>query len=193
MSVYKSISIKGSAFIRRFRLAEEGEAAIGFGILLPVLVLVCLSILEFSLIVFDYHRASEATRRAARTVAISTPIPDPESLLVGGTITCAAAAGGVSCNGAAAMTPATFDAMIAEMQLILPVIQAANVEVEYSDIGLGDVTTPGGIIPLVTVRLVNLQHPFLMLKGFPGFGPSINYPAFTTNQVAGGLGVSDDS
>ncbi len=185
MSASKTIP---SNFFQRFRVAEDGEAAIGFGLVMPVLVLICLSILEFSLIVFDYHRAGEATRRGARAIAISTPIPDPASLLVGGTITCTSVGGAVSCNGAAAITPATFDAMLAEMQLILPTIQAANVQVDYSDIGLGDVTTPGGIIPFITVRLVNLQHPFLMLQGFPGFGPSISYPPFTTNQVAGGLG-----
>jgi hypothetical protein len=189
MSVYKTLTIT----VRRLVRAENGEALIGFGLLLPVLVLVCLAILEFSIIVFDYHRASEATRRAARIIAIATPIPDPSNLNSGNSITCTAAGGGVTCSGAAAQTPETFTAMIAEMQLILPAIGAENVEVVYSDIGLGDETTPGGIIPLVTVRLVNFQHPFMMLKGFPGFGPSIAYPAFTTNQVAGGLGASSGS
>lgn len=189
MSVYKAPLNQ----LRRLLRAEGGEAAIGFGLVLPVLVLVCLAILEFSLIVFDYHRASEATRRAARNIAMATPIPDPTSLHAGDTITCTASGGGVSCSGAAAQTPETFTAMIAEMQLILPAIEPANVEVLYSDIGLGDETTPGGIVPLVTVRLVNLQHPFLMLQGFPGFGPSIAYPSFSTNQMAAGLGPSAGS
>ena len=188
MLEFNKAVIKNSGFFRRFHQDEEGEAAIGFGLVLPMLVLVCLAILEFSMIICDYHRASEATRRGARTAAISTPILDTDSLGVGGNVTCIGTGGGVSCNGEAAAAPEVFNSMIAAMQDILPAIQAANVEVEYRDIGLGDITTPGGIVPLITVKLVNFQHPFLMLQGFPGFGPSIAYPAFTTNQVGGGLG-----
>jgi len=64
------------------------------------------------------------------------------------------------------------------------------VVVEYADVGLGDATTPGGIIPMVSVSLVNLDRPFLMLSGFPGFGPSLTYPAFSTSQMGSGLGPS---
>ncbi len=174
--------------LRRAGSDQSGEALVGFGILLPVLVLVCLSILEFSLIVFDYHRASEATRRAARVISIGVPLIDTANLLPGGTLSCASTAGAVSCSGVASVTPAVFDDLIAQMQEIQPAIAAENVQIEYSDVGLGDATTPGGIIPMVTVKLVNLQHPFLMLSGFPGFGPSFTYPPFTTNQIAGGLG-----
>lgn len=174
--------------IHNFQRNDEGEAAIGFGLLLPLLVLMCLTILEFSILIFDYHRAGEATRRGARTVVISAPIIDPDSLVSGGVIVCTGTGGGVSCNGGSAQAPEVFLVMITEMQEILPQIQHENVEVEYRDVGLGDATTPGGIVPLVTVRLVNLSHTFLMLQGFPGFGLSIPFPPFTTNQLAGGLG-----
>jgi len=174
--------------LRGFGKEETGEALIGFAILLPILILVCLSILEFSLVVFDYHRASEATRRAARIVAISDPLIDPANLIAGGTLNCVSSLGTVNCSGVPALSPAVFDNLIAKMQEILPIIGPENVQIEYSDVGLGDATTPGGIIPMVTVRLVNLEHTFLMLSGFPGFGPSITYPPFTTNQIAGGIG-----
>lgn len=128
---------------RDFRRAEDGEAAIGFGLVLPILVLICLAILEFSIIVFDYHRASEATRRGARVAAIGEAIIDADSLAPGGTVICSAVGGGVSCNGGAAAEPDVFTEMVAQMQAILPAIQAGNVEVKYSDIGLGDSTTPG--------------------------------------------------
>jgi hypothetical protein len=188
MSAFKNLTAIARREFGRLNRADEGATAVEFGLILPMLVLVCLALLEFTIIVFDYHRASEATRRGARVVAISEPILDPESLTTGGTVTCLGAGGGVTCNGGAADSPEVFNSVIAEMQDILPAIQAANVVVEYQDIGLGDITTPGGIIPLVTVRIVDLDHPFLMLQGFPGFGPSIPYPDFTTNQMAGGLG-----
>lgn len=174
--------------LRRVGTDQSGEALVGFAILAPVLVMVCLAILEFSLVVFDFHRASEATRRGGRIVAINSPLIDPTKLLAGGSLTCVSALGAVSCSGVAAVSPAVFDDLILKMQEILPTIAAENVQIEYKDIGLGDATTPGGIIPLVTVKLINLEHPFLMLNGFPGFGPSFTYPPFTTNQVAGGIG-----
>lgn len=167
---------------------DRGEAAIGFAFVMPVLVLVSLAILEFSLIVFDYHRAGEATRRAARTAAMSSPIMTVSGLTSGGTVSCTSSGGGVLCAGEAAAQPAVFDAMLADMQAILPSIGAENVTVEYADVGLGDATTPGGIVPMVTVRLVNLDRPFLMLSGFPGFGASITYPAFSTSQIGSGMG-----
>lgn len=175
-------------FLKRLAGDEGGEALVGFAILMPILVLVCLSILEFSLVIFDFHRAGEATRRAARIAAISSPIIDPANLAPGGVISCASSGGSISCSGVAAAQPAVFDSLIASMQEILPLIGADNVLVEYSDVGLGDATTPGGVIPMVTVKLVNLEHTFLMLSGFPGFGPSITFPPFTTNQIAGGMG-----
>ena len=176
--------------IARVCREESGEAAVGFAFVMPALVLICLSILEFSLVVFDYHRASEATRRGVRTVALSLPIMEVSGLASGGTVSCTSSGGGVSCTGAAAVQPAVFDTMVAEMQAIQPDIQAANVVVEYADVGLGDATTPGGIIPMVSVSLVNLDRPFLMLSGFPGFGPSLTYPAFSTSQMGSGLGPS---
>ena len=174
-------------WVRGVGANDSGEALVGFAILLPILVLVCVAILEFSLVVFDYHRAGEATRRAARIASINTSLIVPANLTAGGTISCSSSLGAITCSGVAA-TPVVFDDLIAKMQEILPAIMPENVQVDYSDIGLGDATTPGGIIPLVTVRLVNLQHPFLMLGGFPGFGTSFTYPPFTTNQIAGGMG-----
>jgi hypothetical protein len=108
----------------------------------------------------------------------------------GGTVICTSSGGSVSCAPAAVVQPAVFDTLLARMQAIQPAIQAANVVVEYADVGLGDATTPGGIIPMVTVRLVNLERSFLMLSGFPGFGKPMTYPAFSTSQISGGMGPS---
>ncbi len=57
-------------FPRRLRRDDRGEAIVGFAFVLPVLVLLSLAIFEFSLVMFDFHRAGEATRRAVRSVAI---------------------------------------------------------------------------------------------------------------------------
>ena len=103
-------------------------------------------------------------------------------------IQCSSAGGAVTCGGIDAADPAAFDAIIAEMRAVLPSISPENLEVVYSDSGLGDPTTPGGIIPLVSVRLVGLGHPFLLLGGFPGMPSAVTFPPFLTNQLGTGLG-----
>lgn len=181
-------AIRRGVKLRRLGADQRGESLIGFALVAPILIMLSLAILEFSLVVFDYHRAGEATRRAARLAAISTPVADVSGFAAGSTIQCSSAGGGVSCGGIDAADPAAFDAIIDEMRQVLPIIGPENLEVTYSDSGLGDPTTPGGIIPLVSVRLVGLDHPFLLLGGFPGISSGVTFPPFLTNQLGTGLG-----
>ncbi len=74
------------SFPRRLRRDDRGETIIGFAFVLPALVLLSLAIFEFSLVMFDFHRAGEATRRAARLVAISDPVADISGLSAGSAI-----------------------------------------------------------------------------------------------------------
>ena len=173
-----------------FRLFTDtgGESLIGFGILLPMLLLVSFGALEMALVAFDFHRAGEATRRAARIAVIADPVIDIDAFVAGTTATCTGTGTGVSCTGAAAATPATFSQIVTDMQSVFPAIQPQNIQLVYSDSGLGDATTPGGIIPLITVRLVNLQRPFLMLSGIPGMPNEYTLPDFETSQMGAGLG-----
>src|SRR3546814_5498704 len=53
-----------------FRTEEAGSSLIQFGILAPVLVVLSFGILDLTLLAFDYHRATEATRRGVRTAVI---------------------------------------------------------------------------------------------------------------------------
>ena len=165
-----------------------GSTAVTFAILLPVLVTFSLGILEFTLIIFDYQRAAEATRVGARIVSISDPIADVSGFSTGSSVTCSSGGGSVLCGGEAAATASVFDTLIAEMSALHSGIQADNVEILYEDSGLGDPTTPGGILPLITLRLVGMEHQFLLLSAVPGLPNHITYPPFTTNQLAGGMG-----
>ncbi len=184
MSDRKHIHTAIAALLRDTR----GAAILPFAILLPVLLMLSFGILEFSLLMFDSHRASEATRRAAR-MAIITPPVDLSSFTTGSTIDCRGAGGGVTCNGAALGDTTGFLAIVAEMQAILPAITADNVRITYSDSGLGDATTPGGVVPLATVRIEDLEHTFMMFQAFPGLPSAITYDSFETTQVAAGIGA----
>ena len=173
---------------RGLRGGTSGESIVGFAILAPILLTVTLGIMEFSLTIFDYHRASEATRRGARLATISQPVADVGAFAAGTVITCSSSGDAISCSGLDAALPGVFDTIVAQMQAVLPAIMPENIEIEYSDSGLGDAATPGGIIPIVTVRLVGLTQSFYFIGAIPGLPDGFTFPPFTTNQMGAGLG-----
>ena len=61
MSKHTSATERGR-FLRRFARRDDGAVAIEFALILPALLVFTIGVLEFGLILFDYHRASEATR-----------------------------------------------------------------------------------------------------------------------------------
>lgn len=165
---------------------ERGEALISFALVLPLVVLMTLGLVEFVFAIFDYHRAGEATRRGARAAVISSNVVGT-ALIAGGTLTCSASAGIASCGSATGAVSA-FTQVVSAMQAILPTVSANSVQVEYRDSGLGDASTPGGLIPVVTVRLVGFTRDFFLLKAIPGFGSGMTLPTFSTSQIGGGIG-----
>ena len=166
---------------------SRGEAAVGFAILLPILLALSFAILEFSIATFDFHRAGEAARRAARLAAVGATVTELSALQPGQTVACTALGGTVSCAGGAG-SQAAFDAILGAARAMLPTIGAENLSITYANSGIGDPATPGGILPLVTVRLVGVQHQFLLLRAVPGLGTGFAYPPFTSNYLAGGQG-----
>lgn len=147
-------------------------------------------ILEFTLLMFEFHRATEATRRGARLAAISAPVTDISALGAGASVTCTLTAGAVSCSNGAATSTAAFDNVLKHMQAIFPAVAGENLHITYSNSGIGDADTPGGILPMVTIDLVDLRHDFMVLQAIPGSISSITLPRFTTNYLAGGQGPS---
>jgi len=175
--------------IRKIAQNDEGAMLPAFALILPVLILMSFSIMEVSTIIFDWHRASEATRRAARHIAIESPIADLSSFVRGSSVTCQGnAGGGVECIGASLSNITTFNEMLQQMQEIQPAIKAEHVSVTYDDSGLGDPNTPGGILPMVSVRITNLERPLMAVGGFLGMPQTFTYPSFLTNQIGNGIG-----
>lgn len=184
----KPISEHNVGAFRRFFRNDRGEALIGFALSLPLLVVLTLGTLEVMLAVFDYHRAGDATRRAARTIAIGDAMVDQDVLQAAGQVTCSSTGTAVTCGGAAALNPTVFTDALAEAQSILPTVQSSNLQITYVDGGVGDITTPGGLIPVVTARLVGLRHDFLMVVGLPGFASGYTFDPMTASRLAGGMG-----
>ncbi len=164
---------------------ERGAASVEFAIIAPMLVLITFGILEFSLVLFEQHRATEATRRGARQATIVGAIADLTGLAPGANVTCSSAGGVVTCGANTVLSTASFDTILANMQGILPDIAAEHVNVVYSDSGLGEAES-GGIKPFVTVSINNYTHTFLALGMFPGIPWQITLADFATTEVPGG-------
>ncbi len=170
--------------LMRGRRAESGETLISFAILMPILLGLSLAILEFSLVMLDYNRASEATRRAARIAAIQAPVgnlTDVENV----DVVCTSAGGAATCTGGAVESATTFNSIVQVMQSMLPSIAPENVQVVYKNSGVGT-TEAGGLKPLVSVNLINLQRPFMFVHLITGVPSAITYPSFSTTQIVGG-------
>lgn len=171
---------------RAYRRAESGSALVSFALLMPALVAITVATIDFGLLLLDYHRAGEAARRIARIAAIRPPVADLSGFTAGSVITCRASATGPSCDGAPLGAAATMDEIVSAARDVLPRLEPENVEVTYREAGLGDASMPGGLLPVVTVRIVGLQHAYLLMGGIPGLPDSVTFLPFTTSQVAGG-------
>lgn len=177
---------------RRLLREEEGAFQIEFALTMPILMLLSLGLLEFSLVAFDFQRAAEASRRAVRFVIIGNNIPNTARLLEDPPpiITCTSSGGTVSCQNASPSADADyrFQKMLAEMQEVLPAIKEENVRVTYESADVGGADQAGGIIPLVTIEIVGLQHEFL--TGHVLGINSMTYPPFTTSVLGSGRTVN---
>lgn len=165
---------------------DRGGAVLSFALVLPIVLALSLAFIDFSMLLFDYHRANEATRRGARVAALSDPIPDVSQLEIGEEIVCTRSGGQVDCGPAPVLEPAAFEAMLQQMQDILPQISEDNLTVTYVHIGLGSAARPGGILPLITIRLDNVTFEFRALAAVPGAPRQMTMPDFRTTQIAGG-------
>lgn len=163
---------------------RRGSTSISLAVLLPALLATTSGAIEMGVYMFDQGRATEATRRAARIAAIGDSIADLTALDTT-PVECESNGVTVSCTGAAVTSTATFDEMVTAMRAIMPAIGPVNVRVNYDFTGLGSHES-GGIKPLVRVRLVGLQHDFIMLRIVPGMPEAITFPDFATSLVAKG-------
>ncbi len=149
----------------------RGNALVGLAFLLPIVLGISFGILEFSVLIFDFHRANEATRRIARQASIVEPLVDQDTLTNNGSATCT----GTGCPNLAELT--------AVAKSVFPKLNPENVAITYSLTEIGDLDTPGGVKPLITVRITGLQHDFLLFNGLAGVPKSLTFPPLTTSTL----------
>lgn len=164
----------------RLRRDRSGAAAVEFAFILPALLMLTAGLIEFSMVLYDFHRAGEATRRAIRAALINPPLAELDNVAAT-SIVCTS--GG--CTGAAATgdMATSFAAIVAAMQTINPDIANTNVVVAYSASGLDDVATPGVVTPVVTVSVTGLTYTYIMTGFIPGLPTTFSFPDFSTSAL----------
>jgi hypothetical protein len=197
---------------RRLILDRTGSSAAEFALVLPLLIILLLGIIDAGRFVWEYNRAEKATQAGARVAIVTQIIPqgvadfkyagqtvggvsyiqgDPLSASALGMVTCQQSGGalGCSCDNANGYCPtlgtintAGFDAVVARMRAMFPLINANDVIVKYSGSGVGYAGDPGGmdVAPLVTVELTGLQfRPIALFNA-----ATLSFPAFTATLTA---------
>ncbi len=183
----RASATKAERLLRRFWRHARGQVAIEFAFLAPALVLFTMGTLEFGLILSDYQRAGEATRRAVRDLVINPPLAALDTLANDGTVVCTGSGGGVSCTGGAVQGSAstTFTLLYDKMQDIFSDIEPQNVSITYSaTAGIDKATNPGVVTPVVTLSLTGMRHEFLMLQIVPGLPDGFDLPSFASSRIA---------
>lgn len=167
--------------IRRFASDRSGEAILSFAFALPLVLTVSFGILDISILLFEQGRATEATRSATRVAAISGAVANLDNI-ASGDIDCWTNSGTLTCNGGAVISQTSYDAIVADLQRMLPDATAQNVTVTYRNSNLG-ASVSGGIKPFVTVTLTNYKHTLTMMGAIPGLPDEVTFPDFSTTQL----------
>jgi len=169
---------------------RRASSAAEFALILPLLIIFFFGIIDVGRLMFTWNRAEKATQMgvrhaivtdmvpatlASQNFAISNGIPggDPVPTSQFDNTTCDQ----TTCTNGWGYDSAAFTAIVNRMRMAMPQITAANVEIDYENVGLGYAGDPNGpdVAPLVTVRLKDMEfRPTL----FGVFGLTLQLPDF---------------
>ena len=173
----------------RIALDEQGDVAVEFGLIAPLLIGLSMAIFEFILLLYDYQSATDAARMAVRSVIVGDTLYSLDTLSSTQTITCikANSTSDMLCNFATNSDTdqnADFNAAVTAAQVAMPTITHSNVQVTYSwsTVDDGQLTTALKT-PMVTVDLTGVTHDILFLDGFFGLPTTVNLPNFTSSRL----------
>jgi Flp pilus assembly protein TadG len=157
---------------RRLVLDRSGASAAEFGLVLPMLILLLLGMIDVGRYMWTINRAEKAVQMGVRMAVVtdyvssainanyigacSPALKAGDSIPPGcfSTVTCSRSGTTATCSSGTASTTA-FNRVLTRMEAIYPEVVPSNVEVIYSDSGVGYAGNPTGpdVAPLVTVRL----------------------------------------
>ena len=176
---------------------RSGASMVEFTLIFMLLLLLTFGIVDFGNLLYQWNSAEKATQAGARAATISDPVAtelatfscDNSSITLGtpcrnggtsfGTIVCNGATS--TCDGGYTFSTAALNLIVAPMRKMFPKVQAQNVIVEYTDVGLGFAGRKSPV-PEIRVRLTGLTFEYAFLGGLLGFS-NITMPDFRATLV----------
>lgn len=173
---------QAAAFLKN----EDAGPAAEFALVLPLALLFLFGIIDVGRFMWEYNQAEKATQMGARFAVVTEFIPSTlaTTSFVSGTVTQGdpiptTSFGGSRCMSGSCNTAPTnecpagagaagtdwgyaapaFANILARIQAFKPDVTAANLVVDYVNVGLGFAGDPNGadVAPLITVRLCGMQ------------------------------------
>lgn len=170
--------------VRAFRRCREGAVAIEFAFVMPVMLIISIGALDASLLMYQMHNGSEATRRGAREALVQLETLVEETDIIGASnIECTSNGSAVTCTSGTVKGNAQdiFDDILTAMQSILPELTVSDVTVSYSDSGI---STGGAVVtPTVTVSIANVGYEFIVGRLWMIDSSGVELPSFRTTRV----------
>ncbi len=194
--------MKGRRISWRRKLAADrrGSISVENSIVFGLLIVLTVSLIEFSLALWQWNTAEKATELGVRYAVQSNPVAsafvnydalsaaagfDPgDSITTTGTLPpftvsctgatcscsgsgCGAFSAGLSAGAVTDLDPIAFNAIVRRMDGVLrgSDLDASNVTIDYSHVGMGFAGRPGmHIVPAVTVKLTGVTFNFMVLS-----------------------------
>jgi Flp pilus assembly protein TadG len=153
---------------RKMRKGERGSTLLEFAIGATVFFTVMFGVIEFGRALWTHNALADAARRAAR-YAVSQPASNPAGTNVTGQ--------NVGPSLTAIRNVAIYGDPAGGTQPLIPNLGPANVNVSYSNFGLGDGT--------VSVTITGYQFQFIL----PLVKTSLQMPGYNTTLTAESAGV----
>lgn len=186
---------------------RSGAVAVEFAMVFIFCLALTLGLLDGTFAYFQWIRTDKALQEGIRTAVVSDyilsdlgsfecfdgsgadwglpcsgstlKIPTAKCTSDGTAVTCTCSS---NCGGSvnlANVNQTAFDAIVNRMQVYNPNLQAQNLVIAYTDVGLGFAGRPGGAVPAVTLSLQNMAYDFFVLNSLFNI-PAINMPSMAT-------------
>jgi len=175
---------------RRLFADRCASSAAEFALVLPLLLAFLIGTIDVGRLMWTWNRAEKATQMGVRYAIVTNMVPatlatqnfalsngvpggDPVPTSQFSQTTCDS----TGCTNGWGYDATAFAGIVTRMQAAMPEVTAANVEIDYENVGLGYAGDPLGpdVAPLVTVRLKDLSfHPMAMMI----FDVAIDLPDF---------------
>lgn len=202
-----------------------GGALIEFTLVFPITILVTLGTVDWTYMLYEWGLANKAAYRGARQAIVRDSVtPSATSLSYNSadigdlcfdpatgaavspakcptfTYTCSVPTNAGTCPG---FDSTKFNAIVDQMRVVFPRLQAGHVVIRYETSGLGFAGRTGGLPMSVTVSIKCMTHEFFFLRGLmqwthpappagcPAGRPGPLIPAFATTLPSEGMYTPD--